>query len=63
MVAKENISFKKMKPPCLLKEKHGVELGASYQNDVGCALFVEAIAADLHAEQGLFLTKWQYWHS
>ena len=36
-----------MKPLCLLKERHGVEFGASYQNDMVCASFVEAIAADL----------------
>jgi len=35
MVAKENISFKKIKPLCFLEEKHEVELGASYQNDMG----------------------------
>ena len=47
MVAKENISFKKMKSLCLLEEKYGVEFGASYQNDVGCSSFIEAISADL----------------
>jgi len=47
MVVKENISFKQMKSLCLLEEKYEVELGASYQNNMGCASFVEAIAADL----------------
>ena len=46
MVANENLfSFKKMKPLRLLEEKHGVELEATYQNDMGCALRVETIAA------------------
>ena len=50
MVAKENLSFKKMKPLWDIEEKHGVEIGASYQNDYDCASFVEAIAADLQGK-------------
>ena len=50
MVAKENLSFKKMKPLCDIEEKHRVEIGASYRNDHGCASFVEAIAVDLQGK-------------
>ena len=50
MVTKEILSFKKMKPLCDIEEKHRVEIGASYRNDHGYALFVEAIAADLQGK-------------
>ena len=40
MVAKENLSFKKMKPLCDIEEKHGLEIGTIYRNDRGCASFV-----------------------
>ena len=47
MVVKENLAFKKIKPLCDMEESHGVDIGTSYRNDHGCALFVESIATDL----------------
>ena len=46
LIAKVNMAFK-MKPLCNIEEKHGVDIGASYRNDHGCASFVESIATDL----------------
>ena len=47
LIAKENMAFKKMKPLCDIEEKHGIDIGARYRNDHGCASFVESIATDL----------------
>ena len=32
-----------------MEERHGVDIGASYSNNHGCATFVESIATDLQA--------------
>ena len=45
MIAKENMSFTKMKAVCTLEERHGADLGEGYKNDRGCSVFVEIIAA------------------
>ena len=47
LIAKEKMSFKKMKTLCDLEERHGVDIGGSYHNDHACATFVEFIGADL----------------
>ena len=47
MIMKENLAFKKMKPLSDIEECYGVEVGASYRNDYGCASFVDSIATDL----------------
>ena len=47
LIAKEKMSFKKMKTLCDLEERHGVDIGGSYRNDHACATFVEFIGADL----------------
>ena len=47
LIAKENMAFKKMKPLCDIEEKHGVDIGATYLIDHGCASFVESITTDL----------------
>ena len=46
MIAKENLSFTKMKSICELEERHGTDLGAGYKNDHSCATFVEFIACE-----------------
>ena len=46
MIAKENLSFTKMKSICELEERHGTDLGAGYKNDHSCATFVEFIARE-----------------
>ena len=46
MIAKENMSFTKMKAMCALEERHGVDLGEGYKNDRGCSDFVEFTARD-----------------
>ena len=45
-IAKEKLSFTKMKPLCDLQERHGVDLGARYKNDDACATFVSYIAKE-----------------
>ena len=37
---------KKIKPLCDMEECHGVEIGASYRNDHGCASFVDSVTSD-----------------
>ena len=46
MIAKENMSFTKMKAVCTLEERHGADLGEGYKNDRGCSVFVEFITRD-----------------
>ena len=46
-IAKEGVAFNKMKPLCNLEERHGVQLGDGYKNDLACSQFVEYIANDL----------------
>ena len=43
MIAKENMSFTKMKAVCALEERHGADLGEGYKNDRGCSVFVELL--------------------
>ena len=45
-IAKEKLSFTKMKPLCDLQERHGVNLGTGYKNDDACATFVSYIAKE-----------------
>jgi len=56
-MVKENRAFKKMKPLCDIEECHGVEIGASYHNDHGCALFVDSIASDFKEDLKLRMDK------
>ena len=46
LTAKENLAFSKMKPLCELEERHGVDLGQGYKNDLACATFVDYIAKE-----------------
>ena len=46
MIARQNLSFTKMKAVCELEERHGAELGQGYKNDRACATFVECIARE-----------------
>ena len=46
MIAKEKLTFTKMKPICELEERHGVDLGAGYKNDHACATFISFIAKE-----------------
>ena len=46
VIVKENLSFSKMKSICQLEERHSADLGKEYQNDKGCATFVEFIAKE-----------------
>ena len=50
LIAKEKMSFKKMKLLCDLEERHGVDIGGSYRNDHACATFVKFIALDLQQQ-------------
>ena len=50
LIAKEKMSFKKMKLLCDLEERHGVGIGGSYRNDHACATFVKFIALDLQQQ-------------
>ena len=43
VIAKEKLTFAKMKPICELVECHGADLGSEYQNDKACATFIEFI--------------------
>ena len=45
--AKEKLAFTKMKPLCELEERHGIDLGARYKNDIACSTFVSYIAAEV----------------
>ena len=47
MMAKEGIAFNKMKSLYELEERHGVNLGDGYKNDLACSSFVAYIAQDL----------------
>ena len=44
LFSKENVAFAKMGMLCELEERHGVDLGHSYKNDMACASFVDYIA-------------------
>ena len=43
-MAKEGIAFNKMKTLCELEERHRVNLGDGWKNDLACSLFVAYIA-------------------
>ncbi len=47
MMAKQHIPFSNMKHITELEERHGVNLGEGYKNDMSCAIFVDYIAQDL----------------
>ena len=49
-IAKEEMSFTKMKPLILLQKKNGLEVTATYDNDVRCAELVSTIADTLQEE-------------
>ena len=51
LIAKENMSFAKMAPLCHLEERHGVDLGHGYKNELACATFIDYIAQE--QRQGL----------
>ena len=44
MMCKEGLAPKKMSTLCELEEKHGVNLGTGYKNDIACAEFVSYIS-------------------
>ncbi|KAJ8318080.1 hypothetical protein KUTeg_003171 [Tegillarca granosa] len=44
-IAKENVSFSKLKNLCQLQVKNGVDLGTMYQNVDGCINMIKSIAA------------------
>ena len=46
LIAKENMAFAKMGPLCTLEERHGVDLGQGYKNELACASFVDYIAQE-----------------
>ena len=46
-IAKERMAFTKMKPLCDLEERHGVDLGAQYKNDIACSIIVSYTAAEV----------------
>ena len=46
-LAKEGVAFRKMKPLCLLEERHGVKLGDNYKNDLACSAFTDFIGQEL----------------
>ena len=46
IIAKENLSFAKMKSICELEERYGTDLGAGYKNDHSCAMFVKFITRE-----------------
>ena len=50
MIAKEGIAFLKMKSFCQIEERHGVDLGEGYKNDLACSTFVDYIAQDLREQ-------------
>ena len=45
-IAKENLSFTKIKALCELEERHRADLGQGYKNGCSCTTFVEFIARD-----------------
>ena len=57
LIAKENMSFTKMKAVCVLEERHGADLGECYKNDRGCSVFVEFIARDQQEQLVAELTR------
>lgn len=57
LIAKEGLAFTNMKPLCYLQEKHGVDLGVTYRNDLACASFVNFIAQDLKMQLHDALSK------
>jgi len=60
MIAKENLSFTKMKAICQLEERHGADLGPGYKNDCSCAVFIHFIARDLQNQLMLSLSHSKY---
>ena len=46
LIAKENMAFAKMAPLCQLEERHGVDLGHGYKNELACATFIHYIAQE-----------------
>ena len=46
MIAKEKLTFAKMKPICELEERHGADLGSEYQNDKACDTLIGFIAQE-----------------
>ena len=47
MAKEEGIAFNKMNSLCQLEERHGVNLGQGYKNDLACSMFVDYIARDM----------------
>ena len=45
------MAFAKMGPLCQLEERHGVDLGQGYKNELACATFIDYIAQE--QRQGL----------
>ena len=49
-VCKEGFAFTKMSTLCELLEKHGVDLGSGYKNNIACTEFVHYIGMALREE-------------
>ena len=45
------MAFAKMAPLCQLEERHGVDLGHGYKNELACATFIDYTAQE--QRQGL----------
>ena len=56
-IAKEGMTFSKMKPLCDLQQRHGVDLGQTYRNELACATFTDFIARDLKNQLSQALHK------
>ena len=46
VIAKQNMAFAKMGSLCELEERHGVDLGKGYKNELACAEFIHYIAQE-----------------
>ena len=46
VIAKQNMAFAKIGPLCELEERHGVDLGEGYKNELACASFIDYIAQE-----------------
>lgn len=56
-ICKEGFAFTKMSALCELQEKHGVDLGSGYKNNIACTEFVHYIGMGLRMELVAKLAK------
>ena len=57
VIAKNNLAFQKMGPLCELEERHGVDLGQGYKNNLACAEFIDFIALEQQQNLAKSLSK------